>query len=50
MEENIIRVGEQFIEALENGKIAVNGKELDSIYEFETALNILIKAVIGIVK
>lgn len=50
MEENTIRVGEQSIEALEKGKIAINGKELESAYELETALNILIKAVIGIVK
>lgn len=50
MEENTIRVGGQSIEALENGRIALNGKELESVNELEIALNLLVKAVIGIVK
>ena len=50
MEENTIKVYEQSIEALENGKIAINGKELESVHELEIALNLLIKAVISIVK
>jgi hypothetical protein len=50
VEENTIRIGGESIEALDDGKIAINGKELTSVYEMEHALNILIKACIAIVR
>ena len=50
MEENTIRIHGQKIEALENGKVLLNDKELSSIYEVEQVLNLLIKSCIAIVR
>lgn len=50
MVENTITVNETTIEALDDGKVLLNGEPIKAIADFEIIFNTLIKAVISIVK
>lgn len=45
MKMNKVTIDEQTIEALEDGKVSLNGEEFSSVYQIEPILNLLIKAV-----
>lgn len=50
MKENTINVYGQTLEVDEQGKVLVNNKKLEKLEDAETAISILIKALISVVR